>query len=440
MATPVVRFGLLGCGTVGQGVVMELRAAQGRIADEYGMRLELAGVAVRNPRKPRSVSLPRRLLRAPVDIINDPNIPIIVELVGGVEEAKRFVRAALTAGKHVITANKALLAADARKLFQLAAEHACLIRFEASVGGGIPIIATLRRHYAGDTISGISGIINGTTNYILSQMAEERIEFFVALKRAQELGYAERDSKSDISGADAACKLAILCSLAFGVSVEVGSISTRGIELIRQQDIEEARRLGYVIKLLAIGRRHDGRFELRVEPVMTSKRADLASVSGALNAISVYGKFSGRQTFLGKGAGQMPTATSVFADLVEVAHHFLHGSGAPELVPLCWRNGQSSEYRVLKPEFIRSKFYLRVGLEDRPGAIAQVAKALGRAGVSIGDAQQRKPMGLARTAPVPFVITTDPTSRRTFLEAITAIRALRCIKAPIMWLPIEDEL
>jgi len=440
MSVPVVRFGLLGCGTVGQGLVKALRASQGMISQRYGFRFELAGVAVRDPMKSRAVSLPKRLLRTPAEIINDPYIPIIVELIGGVKDAGRFVFNALLSGKHVVTANKALLAERATQLFQEAMEHHCRIRFEASVAGGIPVIALFQRHFAADTVFGISGILNGTTNYVLTEMAEHGVDFVKAVKQAQALGYAERDPSADISGSDAACKLAILCSLGFGVRVDVQSIVCRGIETITLHDMVEARRLGYVIKMLAIGRQVDAKLELRVEPVMIPKDSELAGVRGVFNAVSVKTRFSDRQTYLGLGAGQMPTANAVLADLVEVAQHVLRGRSELETPPWCWRNWNNGKYRVLKPDSIRSPFYLRLGLEDRRGALTEVAKILSKAGVSLADVRQDDATKLPKGKPVPVVVTTHRTSRQRFLEAFAAIRQLQRLPTAPMWLPIEDQL
>jgi homoserine dehydrogenase len=374
-------IGLAGLGTVGSGVVLALERNAGLISARTGgqVKLEIAKVLVRDPAKLRPVTLPEEVLTTSWrELVGDPAVDIVVELIGGTTDAFEIVAAALKAGKPVVTGNKALLAERGVELFALSKEHDTPIHFEAAVAGGIPIIKTVQESFIGNRIHSIVGIINGTSNYILERMTNAALEFPAALAEAQALGYAEADPALDVNGWDAAHKAILLATLAYGFPIDPAKIHVAGIEQVRPIDIEFATRLGYVVKLLAVVREHpDGAVELRVQPSFIAKSHILASVQGVFNAVAVHGDAAGESLFYGRGAGQDPTASSVVADLVEAARSLAQANGHRGFLPY----RESGE--LLPVEDTETAYYVRFDVTDRPGVIAEVARVLADAGIGI---------------------------------------------------------
>ena len=316
----ILKIGLIGCGTVGQGVVELLRSEGDAISSKVGVRLELVRVVDKDPAQPRKVGIPEdRISLNASDIFSDPGIAVVVELVGGTGIAKDFVLQALKSGKDVVTANKALLAKHGREIYGIARANGRCVAFEASCGGGIPLILPLRQGLIANQITAIYGILNGTCNYILSEMDLGGKSYAVALKEAQEAGYAELDPTLDVNGTDTAHKLAVLASLGFGVDVDFGKLYIEGIEKLDAYDLAAGREMGYVCKLLGIACRTETGLSLRVHPAFVRKDHPLASNRGSFNAISVYGNWVGHTLFYGRGAGRKPTSSAVVADLVDIA-------------------------------------------------------------------------------------------------------------------------
>lgn len=374
-------IGLAGLGTVGSGVVLTLQRNSELISDrtDGSVQLEVARVLVRDPAKTRPVSLPEEKLTTDWKVlVDDPAVEIVVELIGGTDVAFDIVAAALRAKKPVVTGNKALLAERGTELFKLSREFDTPIHFEAAVAGGIPIIKTVQESFIGNRIHSMCGIINGTSNYILERMTNAGLEFPEALSEAQQLGYAEADPALDINGWDAAHKAILLATLAYGFAVDPEKVYVVGIEPVRPIDIEFATKLGYVVKLLAIVREHpDGAVEIRVQPSFIPKSHILASVSGVFNAVAVHSDSAGESLFYGRGAGQDPTASSVVSDLVEAARSLRQPSGHRGFLPYR-ENG-----KLLPVEETSTAYYVRFDVTDRPGVIAEVAKALADAGIGI---------------------------------------------------------
>ncbi len=379
-----IRIGLLGCGVVGTGILELLRDNASTIEDRLGGPIEVRHVIARSRGKGRADVVPAELLSFdPMVAIDDPDVDVIVEVMGGLDPAGRLLRAALERGKHVVTANKALLAEEGDALLEMAEARRVDLYFEAAVGGGIPILRVLREGLASDRIVALRGIVNGTSNYILSRMADGGVDFEAALREAQEEGYAEADPTLDIGGGDAAHKLTILATLAFGARVAASSVSVEGIEPIAASDIRFAKRFGYVIKPLAVARAFDdGLLDLRVHPALVPERSVLASVHGALNAVYVEGAMLGPCLLSGLGAGALPTAMSVVSDIVDVGRNLL--VGAHGRVPSrSFRGASLRVCDVRDPGRRRSRFYLRFTVRDRPGVLARIAGVLGAFDVSI---------------------------------------------------------
>lgn len=374
-------IGLAGLGTVGSGVVLALERNSALISDRTGgeVSLHVAKVLVRDPSKARLVSLPAEALTTSWrELIDDPAVDIVVELIGGTTDAFEIAAAALRAGKPVVTGNKALLAERGVELFALSKEHDAPIHFEAAVAGGIPIIKTVQESFVGNRIHSITGIINGTSNYILERMTTAGLEFSAALAEAQALGYAEADPALDVNGWDAAHKAILLATLAYGFSIDPAKIHVAGIEQVRPIDIEFATRLGYVVKLLAVVREHSaGEVELRIQPSFIPHNHILASVNGVFNAVAVHGDAAGESLFYGRGAGQDPTASSVVADLVEAARSLRLSSGHRGFLPY----RESGE--LLPVEETETAYYVRFDVTDRPGVVAEVARKLADAKIGI---------------------------------------------------------
>jgi homoserine dehydrogenase len=413
----VVKIGLLGLGNVGCGTWLTLTTNSSSIVARAGVKLEVAGIAVRDLNKRRLASPPAELLTTDaLSLIDDPSIPIIVETIGCPHQdtriARDFMLRALAAGKHVVTANKEVLAKHGREL-RAAVGASGGLYYEGAVAGGIPVVKVFRESLAGNTVTSIMGIINGTTNYILTRMSREGSPFDEVLRAAQELGYAEQDPSSDVDGHDAAYKLALLCSMAIGAEVNVEDIFREGISGIAPEDLHYAAELGYTVKLLAIARRDGGSVELRVHPTMIPSSHPLASVGGAFNAVFIQGDAVGDLMLYGMGAGMMPTGSAVVADCIDAAINVARG-----VSPVPDRREQRC---TLKPmDDVVSCYYVRVQVVDEPGVMAALASEFGRAGVSIESLIQK---GRGQD-PVSVVFVTHAARERSVQEALRGVRAL----------------
>jgi homoserine dehydrogenase len=392
-----VRVGLLGCGNVGAALVELIRTRSDDIAARTGLALEVARVAVRSVTKERSVVLPDGVLtHDAAGVVTDPGIDVVVEVIGGIEPARELTLDAIKAGKPVITANKELLANVGAELFA-AADHAGVdLLFEAAVCGGIPVIRPLRESLAGERIQRVMGIVNGTTNYILTRMTEAGASYADALSEAQTLGYAERDPTADVEGYDAAAKAAIIASIAFGVRVVAGDVTNEGIAHITRADIDYAAKMGYVIKLLAIAEQRDGsegtEVGVRVHPAMVPAEHPLASVRDSFNAVFVEGAAVGDLMLYGRGAGGFPTASAVLGDLIDAAVNRARGSHASI--------GVLGKARIRPIDEVETAYYLNIDVFDRPGVLAAVAGVFGAHGVSIRSMEQE---GLGDEARLVFI-------------------------------------
>jgi homoserine dehydrogenase len=397
MKAEPVRVGLLGCGNVGAALVELIRTRSDDIAARTGLALEVARVAVRSVTKERSVVLPDGVLtHDAAGVVTDPGIDVVVEVIGGIEPARELTLDAIKAGKPVITANKELLANVGAELFAAADNAGVDLLFEAAVCGGIPVIRPLRESLAGERIYRVMGIVNGTTNYILTRMTEGGASYADALSEAQTLGYAERDPTADVEGYDAAAKAAIIASIAFGVRVVAGDVTNEGIAHITRADIDYAAKMGYVIKLLAIAEQRDGsegtEVGVRVHPAMVPAEHPLASVRDSFNAVFVEGAAVGDLMFYGRGAGGFPTASAVLGDLIDAAVNRARGSHASI--------GVLGKARIRPIDEVETAYYLNIDVFDRPGVLAAVAGVFGAHGVSIRSMEQE---GLGDEARLVFI-------------------------------------
>ncbi len=415
-ASEPVRIGLLGCGNVGGALVRLLTADPDALAHSTGLRFEVARVAVRNLARERSVELPDGCLTHDADaVVSDPDVDVVVELIGGIEPARRLVLAALKQGKPVVTANKELLANVGAELFEAAATAGVDLLYEAAVAGAIPLIRPLRESLAGERITRVMGIVNGTTNYILTRMTEEGASYGEALSDAQSLGYAERDPTADVEGFDAGAKAAILASIAFGVTVVAGDVYREGISGVTPADIDVARRLGYVVKLLAIAERVNGDVAVRVHPAMIPATHPLASVRDSFNAVFIEGEAVGELMLYGRGAGGLPTASAVLGDLVDAAHNLRSRSSG--------RTGTLPAGRFRPIDELSSQYYLNLDVVDRPGVLAAVAQVFGEHGVSIRSMEQE---GLGDEARLVFI--THRALERDVQATLHGLRHLDAVK------------
>ncbi len=376
-----VNIGLLGCGNVGAALVELVRDRGDEIAARTGLRLAVTRVAVRSLSKERGVELPAEVLTTDAEsVAADPDVDLVVEVIGGIEPARELIVDALKAGKPVVTANKELLANVGGELYAVAESSGVDLLFEAAVAGGIPLIRPLRESLVGEDVARVMGIVNGTTNYILTKMTEE-LELRPGLAEAQSLGYAERDPTADVEGFDAGAKAAIIATIAFGAKVVAGDVFHEGISGVTSSDIDHARRLGYQIKLLAIAERYDdGSVAVRVHPAMVPDAHPLASVRDSFNAVFVEGEAVGDLMFYGRGAGGFPTASAVLGDVIDAAANLAKGTHASL--------GSFGKARIRPIDELRSAFYLNLVVEDRPGVLAAVAGVFGAHGVSIRSMEQ----------------------------------------------------
>lgn len=429
MSERILKVGMLGCGNVGAAVIRLLDEHREDIARRAGCRLEVSKVAVRDPAKPRDVPLePSRFVTDPMDVIDDPGVDIICELIGGNEPAGQLVLAAFERDKPVVTANKELLATRGRELFDASDAKGLDLYFEAAVGGGIPLIRPLKESLTGERLRRVIGIVNGTTNFILTKMSEESLAFDDALREAQRLGYAEADPSADVEGHDAAAKCAILASIAFNARVTASDVFREGISRVTTEDIEFARRLGYVVKLLAIAEiGDDERIAVRVHPAMIPASHPLASVRDAFNAVFVEGGKVGELMFYGRGAGGDPTATAVVGDLVTVARNLI--ADARGIGCTCYYE------RTIRPMAeMTGQYYILLRVEDRPGVLAEIASVFGSRDVSIKSVWQE---GIGRDAQLVFV--THRATEGAFQQALSELRGLPAVEEVRSVLRVEAE-
>ena len=420
-----VNVGLIGFGTVGAGVAKAILQKGRWLKRHVGARVVLRRVCDKEFRRSRGFRLPPGLTTTdPAKILRDPEIHILVELIGGHEPAKTFILEALKRGKHVVTANKALLAHSGRELFAAATRHNADLYFEASVGGGIPIIKSLREGLIANEVDAIIGIVNGTSNYILTRMREKGLSFHEALLEAKRHGYAERNSSLDVDGHDASHKLAILTFLGFGVQVHPSDIHVEGISKISEADIQYAEELGYRIKPLAIAKQVDHELEVRVHPALLEKTHLLANVNGVYNAIYVHGDMVGSTLFYGRGAGQNPAASSVIADIADVARNI--AKGVPQRIPLV-RHKSHRIRRLRKMGDIETRYYLRFMVTDKPGVLARLAGVLGHHRISIASVHQKE-RKTARNVPV--VMMTHEAKESNVHRALQEIDRLGVVNKP----------
>jgi homoserine dehydrogenase len=431
-----IQVGLLGIGTVGSGTFKVLQRNQQEIQRRAGCGIEIAMVADLDVARARSiVGDGVRVVGDARQVIADPSIDVVVELIGGYGIAKALVLEAIAAGKHVVTANKALLAVHGTEIFAAARDKGVVVAFEAAVAGGIPIIKALREGLTANRIEWIAGIINGTTNFILSEMRSKGLDFGVVLKEAQRLGYAEADPTFDIEGVDAAHKATIMSAIAFGTPVQFAQAHVEGLTQLQAADIRYAEQLGYRIKLLGLTRRRPEGIELRVHPTLVPATRLIANVEGAMNAVMVQGDAVGTTLYYGKGAGSEPTASAVIADLVDIAR--LHTADPEHRVPsLAFQPGSLADTPILPIAEVVTSFYLRLRVADEAGVLAQVTSILAERGISIDALLQRESgEGESQTD---VIILTHNTVEGRMREAIAAMQALPTVLAPIVSLRKEE--
>lgn len=431
-----IQVGLLGIGTVGSGVFHVLQRNQTEIMRRAGRGIEVAMVADLDTARAQSV------VGASAQVVNDaravianPDIDIVIELIGGYGIARQLVMEAIEAGKHVVTANKALLAVHGTEIFAAAHKKGVMVAFEAAVAGGIPIIKALREGLTANRLQWLAGIINGTTNFILSEMRDKGLDFAVVLKEAQRLGYAETDPTFDIEGVDAAHKATIMSAIAFGIPVQFDKAYVEGITQLAAQDIRYAEQLGYRIKLLGITKRTDKGIELRVHPSLVPTKRLLANVEGAMNAVMVHGDAVGTTLYYGKGAGSEPTASAVIADLVDITR--LHTSDPAHRVPhLAFQPDQMSDQPVLPMAEVVTSYYLRLRVADQTGVLAEVTGLLAGAGISIDAVLQREAgEGEKQTD---LIILTHDAREGTMNDVLARLQGLPTVLAPITRIRKEE--
>lgn len=426
-----VNLGIIGFGTVGSGVIRTILTKPQFLEKKIGARLVLKAVADSDIRRKREVKTGSALLTDDVNrILHDPDIRIVVELMGGIHPAKEFILEAFRRGKHVVTANKALLAQCGEEIFRAAQKANVDLYFEASVGGGIPIIKALRESLGANHIDTILGIVNGTSNYILTSMDDEGLSFNQALLEAKKKGYAERNPALDLKGYDSAHKLAILALLSFGRSINLDEIYVEGIEDVSLSDIRYAKDFGYVIKLLAIAKEVDGQLEARVHPTLLSKEHLLSNVKGVYNAIYVHGDLVGGTLFYGRGAGSKPAASSVVSDIMDVARNIR--ADATNRLPLYGEDKTIKRLRNIAE--IESRYYLRLSVVDKPGGLAKIAAILGRYGISIASVTQKERM---QARIVSVVMMTHEAKERNMRLALSKIGKLAVIKRKTVAIRVE---
>jgi homoserine dehydrogenase len=431
-----LKVGLLGIGTVGGGTYTVLTRNQQEIARRIGGNIRIAQVADRNLELAKQVTGGQVALTDDAfAVVNNPEIDVVVELIGGYTIAKELVLKAIANGKHVVTANKALLAVHGNEIFKAAAENGVIVAYEAAVAGGIPIIKALREGLSANKIEWVAGIINGTTNFILTEMREKGLAFADVLGEAQRLGYAEADPTFDVEGIDAAHKLTIMASIAFGMPMQFDKAYTEGITKLTSKDIKYAEELGYRVKLLGISKKTEAGVELRVHPTLIPEKRLIANVNGAMNAVVVKGDAVGPTVYYGAGAGAEPTASAVVADLVDIAR--AQGTTAEQRVAyLGVQLDQQQPLPVLPVSEISSAYYLRMRVLDKPGVLAEVTRILGDAAISIDAMMQKEPQDGESEADI--VILTHVTIENNMDAAIAAIEGLSAIDGKVTKIRMEE--
>ena len=430
-----VRVGLLGLGTVGGGTYDVLLRNAEEITRRAGRGIVIAHAAAREIEGSRfQQSKDIQLTTDPYEVVNNPDVEVVVELIGGYDPAKDLVLRAIEQGKHVVTANKALIALHGNEIFAAAQSKGVVVAFEAAVAGGIPIIKAIREGLAGNEILGVAGIINGTGNFILTAMRDEGREFDDVLAEAQRLGYAEADPTFDVEGIDAAHKLTILASIAFGIPLQFDRVYTEGISRLTQGDVGYAEELGYRIKHLGIARRNNGGVELRVHPTLIPRRRLIANVDGVMNAVLVEGDAVGPTLYYGAGAGAQPTASAVVADLVDVVRALT--TDPENRVPhLAFQPDALQDMTIVSMDKVECAYYLRLQALDKPGVLADVTRILADQEISIEAILQKEPEAGATSVPV--ILLTHPVKERAVNEAMRRIEALDSIAAPVMRIRVE---
>jgi homoserine dehydrogenase len=430
-----INVGLLGLGTVGGGTLTVLRRNAQEISRRAGREIRVVRAAVRNLDKAKPLAGDLPLTTNPFDVVDDPAIDIVVELIGGLEPARELVLQAIANGKHVVTANKHLVAKYGNEIFAAAQAKGVMVAFEAAVAGGIPIIKALREGLTANRIEWLAGIINGTSNFILTEMRDKGAAFEDVLKQAQELGYAEADPTFDIEGIDAAHKLTILSAIAFGIPMQFDRAYTEGISKLTREDVKYAEELGYRIKLLGIARRAENGIELRVHPTLIPERRLIANVDGAMNAVLVKGDAVGPTLYYGAGAGAEPTASAVVADLVDVTR--LHTADPHHRVPhLAFQPDQLSDTPILPMDAVRTAYYLRLRAFDRPGVLADITRILADSNISIDAMVQKEPA--EGEEQVDIILLTHITVEKNINAAIAKIEALDTVAGKVMRIRLEE--
>lgn len=428
-----IKVGLLGFGVVGSGTWNVLTRNAEEIARRAGRQIEIVRIATRTTSKATSVvghAVP--VSDDMLSVVNDPNVEVVVELIGGTTLAKELVLKAIENGKHVVTANKALLAVHGNEIFKAASERQVTVAFEAAVAGGIPIIKAMREGLTANRIQWLAGIINGTTNFILTEMRDKGLSFAEVLKKAQELGYAEADPTFDVEGIDAAHKLTLLASIAFGIPVQFDKVYVEGISRLAPEDVVAAGRLGYRIKLLGLAIRRDNGIELRVHPCLVPNSKLIASVEGPMNAVVVKGDAVGETLYYGAGAGSEPTASAVVADLVDVTR-LLTADPEHRVPPLAFQANALADYPILPIEEVTSSYYLRLHVEDRPGVMAEIATILAKGNISINSMIQDPE---TNGASIIFLI--HQAREGSVLEAIKQIESLSFVQSKVTMIRLEE--
>ena len=423
MEYPIIKIALLGLGTVGGGVYEIIRRQKEEIPHKLKAMLEISHILVRNKEKAAArVSDPSVITTEWSDIIHDPDVQIVVEVMGGIEPAATYIKEALRAGKHVVTANKDLIAEQSADLLKIAQQYGVDLLFEAAVAGGIPIISPLKGSLLANEITEITGIVNGTTNYILSKMTEEKMNFEDALSLAKQLGYAEADPTADIEGLDAGRKMAIMASLAFHTPVTFSDVYTEGITRIKARDINYAEEFGHVVKLMGVAKNDGEGIEVRVHPLLVPKGHPLAAVSGPFNAVFVHGDAVDDVMFYGRGAGDLPTGSAILGDVFEIARGIAEGRTG-SATDMCYR-----QLPVRTIDEVISRYYLRMEVEDKPGVLATIASVLGNNAVSIEQMVQKAKVG----SHAELVVITDRVRERHMRDAMLTFAGLSVVKADTM--------
>jgi homoserine dehydrogenase len=428
-----IGIGLLGLGVVSGQTARVLEEKSVELAEKVGCPLVLRKVKVlaSDLTRPQAKQMPAGLLTTDDDeFFNVPGIDIVIEAIGGENPARGYISRALSGGKHVVTSNKEVIAKHGVELLSLAQRHGVGLQYEASVGGGIPLIAPFKHDLTANKINGIYAIINGTTNYILSRMAKEGIDFAAVLKQAQELGYAERNPENDVEGYDARYKLAILASLAFRMQVRPDDIYREGISRLTSRDFRYARELGFAIKLLAIAKQNEDSIEARVHPVFIPQDSFIAKVDGVYNAVQVEGDLVGKVLFMGQGAGALPTSSAVIADVVSSARKIVLGVGSISV----WK--ADSKKSIKSIDEIETQYYIRLNAADQPGVLAKIATVFGNNAISIASAIQPESDDVTQTAEI--VIMTHPARERDMQKGLRELEGLDVVKEVANFIRVED--